>query len=90
MLKRILQQARRAHRQRGVHLLDQGPQVAADEGRQLRADKGVSDPVVRCVGQGKGIQVVELHELLEDIGAEHRKTRNSHRDAGKILGMTML
>ena len=82
VLQRVLQQARRAHRQRRVHAVDQGAQVADELGRQLRALAGVGDAVVGSAAVDRVRQVVLVHEGVEDVGGQDHQPRHVDPDAG--------
>ena len=38
----------------------------------------LQDLLIRCIAQGYGIEVVLLHELIEEVGTEHHGLRNHH------------
>ena len=75
---RILKQRRRAHGNRRFHSIEEGEEVGNQRIRQLRTEEVLQDFFIRRITQRDGIEIVVLHELVEEVGAEHNGLRNHH------------
>ena len=86
----VLENTRRPYGQRPVDHFGQGRQIVAHPFRQPRLEKCLQDNIVGSVAQCKRIQVVIGHELIENIGAEHHRTRNTDGNAIETVALRML
>ena len=68
---RVLEQAGGTYRDRPVHDVEEGFHVADQSHRQSGAEEVLQDFLVGDVAERQLIEVVGVHELVEDIGAEH-------------------
>ena len=83
LVLRILEQARRPHRQRPAHLPKEHVKICHHViGKACGEEPSQQDLVVRAV-DGDVEQVVVGEEPVEDIGANHHRRRHAHLHAGK-------
>ena len=78
LIMRILKQRRRAYGDRRLHRLEEGEEVGNQRIGQLRTEEVLQNLFIRCIAQGNGIEIVFLHELIEEIGTEHNRLGNHH------------
>ena len=64
----ILQQRRRAHGNWRFHSIEEGEEVGNQRIRQLRPEEVLQDFFIRRIAQRDGIEIVVLHELVEEVG----------------------
>ena len=87
---RVLEQRRRSDCQRAVDNLGDGQQILTHSIRKFRSQKAVQNLLVGNVGQRHGIEVVERHELVEYVGAEHHGAWYGYRDTVEIVAFGIL
>ena len=87
----IFEQRRGAYGYRRVRGIEESEEVCNERIGQLGTQKGVQDFVVGRIAQGYLVEIVLLHESIEDVGTQHHRLRNLHRGVGKPaeLGMPL-
>ena len=76
---RVLEQARRAYGNGRLHRLEEREEVVDEPVGQLGTQEVAQDDLVGHVAQRKLVQVVRVHELVEEVGAEDHGLRDGHR-----------
>ena len=74
-----------------LHGLEEGEEVVDELVGQLRLEKVLQDFLIGSVAQRQVVEIVAVHELVEDVGAEHERLGDSDRDIVKLchLGMPL-
>ena len=72
----ILQQRRRAHGNRRLHSIEESEEVSYQRVGQLSSHKVLQNLLVRCITQSDGIEIILLHELVEEVGTQYHGLRN--------------
>ena len=86
----VLQQAAGAHGQRAVEEFHHMAQVNLEEGRENGLAEAAADLLVVLALQRKVLQIAQLHELVEDLGAQDHGGRDGHTHAGPTLAHVRL
>ena len=89
LVMRVFQQARRTDGDRRAHHIEEGQEVFHQPFRQAGTEEGIQDHLIGCITQGYLIQVVCIHELVEDVGTEHHRLRDGYRCVVKLLEFRM-
>ena len=71
LVVRVFEQARRAHGDGAAHHFEEGQYVVFEAFGQGGVEKVLQDFLVGQVGEGHLVEVVALHEFVEDVGAEY-------------------
>ena len=81
----VLKERARPYGYGGVGGVEEGEEVGYVAAGQLRLEKPLKDELVGGVAQCRGVEVVELHKLVEDVGAEHHRLGYARRSPGKLV-----
>ena len=75
---RILEQRTRADGYRRLHGIKEGEEVGYQRIGQLSPHEMLQDLFVGSIAESNGIEIVLLHELIEEVGTEYDGLRNRH------------
>ena len=74
----VLEQRTGTHGDRRLHGIEEREEVGYQRVGQLSTEEVLQDDLVRSVAEGDGIEIVLLHELVEEVGAKHDGLRYRH------------
>ncbi len=74
----VFEKAGTSDRYRGVDHLEECEKIVFDSARKLAFEEVAENFFVRRIAEGYGVEAVRLHELIENVGAEHNGARNGY------------
>ena len=86
----IFEQRTRAHRDGAAGGFNEGEDVALQTCRECGAAEGIEDDGIVGIGERKLVEIIVVHEFLEEVGAEHHRLWNHHRGIVKLVEFGMM
>ena len=85
LIMAIFEQTRRTYGKRPVYHIEEGIEVVGQSARQCGCKKMLQYLLIAARRQGYGIELVFLHELVENVGTQHHRAGYLHAHTFEIV-----
>jgi len=86
----VFEQRTGAYRDGAAGGFNEGEDVALQTCRKCGAAEGIEDDGIVGIGERKLVEIIVVHEFLEEVGAEHHRLWNHHRGIVKLVEFGMM